>query len=95
MIYCLEQADNDTDLDLIYLPANARLDARFEPGALSGIAVITGQAMKKPPVSWSDSLYRRADGKLEGPVNIRAIPYSTWNNRGLGKMAVWIEGNAQ
>lgn len=93
MIYCIEQADNSTDLDRLFLPAAAKFEAKPEPGTLSGITVITGQAMLKPQLSWSDTLYRPADQKLEGPVTFRAVPYSTWGNRGLGKMAVWIEGS--
>lgn len=93
MMYCVEQADHETDIDRLFIPAGARLEPKVEPGTLSGITVITGQVMKKPELSWTDALYRPANWKLEGPVALRAIPYSTWNNRGPGKMAVWIEGS--
>jgi DUF1680 family protein len=92
LIYAIEQADNQADLDRLVLPRSARLEAHYEPGLLKGVAVITGQAMLKPASSWQDQLYRPAQNEpLEGPVNIRAVPYCTWANRGLGKMAVWIE----
>jgi DUF1680 family protein len=93
IIYCLEQADQDFDLDRLYLPADAKLEAKLERSTLSGIAIITGQARRKLDVDWSDMLYRPADTSTSSPVSFRAVPYSVWNNRGPGKMTVWIEGS--
>jgi len=94
VIYALEQTDNRADLDRLVLARSPKLEAHYEPRVLKGVAVITGQAMLKPAGSWHDQLYRttRAEA-LEGPVNIRAVPYCTWANRGSGKMAVWIESS--
>jgi uncharacterized protein len=37
------------------------------------------------------SVKKTEDGKLvDSPVNITAIPYFTWANRGSGEMAVWL-----
>ena len=92
VIYAIEQADNQADLDRLVLPRSAKLEAHYEPGLLKGVAVITGEAMLRPAASWHDQLYRPAGNEpLQGPVNIRAVPYCTWANRGLGRMAVWIE----
>lgn len=93
LIYAFEQADNQADIDRIILPRGVRFDARYEPGLLSGVAVVTAQAMLKPAASWEDRLYRPAPESLQGPVAVRAIPYCAWANRGPGKMAVWVEAS--
>jgi DUF1680 family protein len=90
VIYCLEQADNKADIDRIVLSPE-KLEASFDPKLLEGVAVLRGPAMLKPAVSWEDRLYQPVDGAPEGPVEIRAVPYCTWANRGPGKMSVWID----
>jgi DUF1680 family protein len=92
IIYCLEQVDNTADIDQIYLPAPARLSSRFDSKLLGGVVVLSGQAIRKPRMSWGDTLYNSAREAASVPITITAVPYSTWGNRGPGKMAVWIEG---
>ena len=91
MIYCLEQADNRAYIDRLVIPRDARFDARYERGVLGGVAVLSGKAMLKPARDWSGALYQPAKGALEGPVEVRAVPYSVWDNRGSDKMAVWVD----
>jgi DUF1680 family protein len=94
IIYAIEQADNAADLDRIVLPRSAKLAARYDSGVLKGVAIITGQAMLAPDGAWREQLYRPARTEdLQGPVDIRAVPYCTWANRGSGKMAVWVESS--
>jgi DUF1680 family protein len=94
LIYAVEQADNQADVDRLVLLSSAKLEAHYQPGTLAGVAVITGQTMLKPDGAWRDNLYRPARAtSFDGPVDIRAVPYCTWANRGLGKMAVWIESS--
>ncbi|HEU0006044.1 MAG TPA: beta-L-arabinofuranosidase domain-containing protein [Terriglobia bacterium] len=90
LVYCLEQADNDGDIDQMVLPVGSRLESRFEPGVLNGVTVITGQAKLFRSPSWSDQLYRPAVATTPEQVKFRAIPYYAWANRQEGKMAVWI-----
>jgi uncharacterized protein len=91
-IYCFEQADNQADIDQLVLSRTAPLEAHYDAALLNGVAVITGKAMVKKAGSWDDQLYRpTVPEQLEGPVPVRAVPYCTWANRGLGKMAVWVD----
>jgi uncharacterized protein len=91
LVYCLEQVDQERDLDDIVLPAKNRLGSRFEPGMLNGVAVITGDAVLMQHPAWADQLYRPMVSSQPSPVTLKAIPYYAWANRKQGKMAVWIQ----
>ncbi len=83
MIYCVEWPDyeNKHVLNLV-LPNEAELKSTFKPDFLGGVAVIEGKG---------SSIKKTKDGKLvDSPVNITAIPYFNWANRGSGEMAVWL-----
>ncbi len=90
LIYCLEQADHTVDLDRLVLPANAQFRSHFEPGLLGGVTVITTAATAASAPDWGDRLYRPKHDAAGTPVELRAVPYCTWANRGRGKMTVWI-----
>ena len=93
LVYCLEQVDQQADLDQIVLPVTARLETRFEPGLLNGVTVITGVGKLVKPSSWSDELYRPVASSGFAPTALKAIPYYAWANRKQGKMKVWIESS--
>ncbi|HEY6290023.1 MAG TPA: beta-L-arabinofuranosidase domain-containing protein [Terriglobia bacterium] len=94
LIYCLEQPDNQVDLDLISLPLDAKLTERFEPGLLGGVIVIAGQGRAHPSPNWQNQLYRPVRPVSEQAVPIQAIPYCVWGNRGHQNMKVWIDSTA-
>lgn len=84
VVYCLEGIDQaDTTVFNKYIPADAKLATSFEPGLLGGVQTITGTATQVD-----------LDGN-ETQVPFKAIPYSTWNNRGNHQMAVWIPENKE
>lgn len=95
VIYCLEQADHEADVERISIPMGARLRSHFEPDLLKGVTVITGQGILRDEGTWEKRLYRpvSGNGALSGgsAVPIRAVPYSVWGNRGVGKMSVWVD----
>ena len=89
LIYCLEEVDNGSNLNDIALPRDAALGVQFEEDLLGGVVVIEGEATRKDPTSWQDTLYRPvSSGRATAPF--RAIPYYAWANRGPGEMLVWI-----
>ncbi|WP_199621845.1 glycoside hydrolase family 127 protein [Paenibacillus alkalitolerans] len=96
IVFCLEEADNGANLQDIVLPADARLEARFEEGLLGGVTVITGEALRTDPEDIDDdALYiAGAAARRTVPASIRAIPYYAWSNRGPGEMTVWIRSQA-
>ncbi len=77
LVYCLEEIDNEEyfgDAGEAVL-LSAGLKAEYRDDLLGGVVNITGTATLP------------ADG-LE--IDITAIPYYTWSNRGKGQMKVWL-----
>ncbi len=79
IVFCLEGADQ-TDHKVFnkYILDSAPVSAHFEQDLLNGVMVLEGSAKEL-----------QQDGEVKD-VKFRAIPYSTWNNRGGEQMEVWI-----
>ena len=79
IVYCIEGCDQsgNTVFDK-YLLDSAPISHHFEPRLLGGVTVLDCTAMQLLP-----------SGEVTS-VPLRAIPYSTWNNRGNSQMEVWI-----
>ena len=79
IVFCLEGADQaDHKVFNKYILDSAPVSAHFEQDLLNGVMVLEGNAKEL-----------QQDGEVKG-VKFRAIPYSTWNNRGGEQMEVWI-----
>jgi uncharacterized protein len=91
LIYCLEQADQKTPLQEIILPTGGQLKAEFLPDLLGGITVLTGEGLRRPLDDWKGILYQPARPATVSELPVKAVPYCAWGNRGLGKMAVWMD----
>jgi len=89
LVYCLESADNGENLSGLYLAADIRLQAVWEPQLLGGTMTLQGDAQRAREDDWGRDLYRTRPPTL-APAQIKAIPYFTWNNRGEGDMRIWI-----
>jgi hypothetical protein len=89
IVYCLEQKDNGADLNAIELPSGAKFTVRHEPRMLGGVTTITARACRLDPSGWTGQLYRPGAARSK-PATIKAVPYYTWANRGLGEMLVWM-----
>lgn len=89
LVYCLEQVDNPTPLQHIYLPQDAELTAQFDPDLLGGMVSIHGQALAVDASDWEGTLYSTAPPSLI-PCTFTAIPYFAWDNRQPGAMRVWL-----
>ena len=82
VVYCLEAGDqNDHHVFNKYIPGSSAINAHFEKDLLNGVVVLEGQAKEV-----------EQNGEVRD-VTFRAIPYSTWNNRGSQPMEVWIADN--
>ena len=79
IVFCLEGTDQpDHRVFNKYILDSTPITARYEAGLLSGVVVLEGSAKELQP-----------DGEIKD-VRFRAIPYSTWNNRGSEQMEVWV-----
>lgn len=88
IIYCLEGADNDAPTHRIALPRSSPIEAHFESDLLSGVGMLSAQALAVQP--WEDGELYRTDPPTMVATTLRAIPYSFWSNRDSEEMSVWI-----
>lgn len=79
IVYCLEGIDQpDSVVFNKFIPADAKIDVTFDANLLKGVMVLSGTAKEV-----------EKDGSIKD-VPFKAVPYSTWNNRGAGQMEVWV-----
>jgi DUF1680 family protein len=79
IVYCLEGADqHDSTVFNKAITLNTPIEATYQAEKLGGIIELSGQAEEV-----------EADGTVKS-VPFKAIPYSTWDNRGSDEMEVWI-----
>lgn len=90
VVYCLEEADNGANLNSVFIRQDAQLMEHFEPGLFGGITSIKCKGEKIINSGWANELYKPA--KIETrPVELTAIPYFLWGNRGENEMIVWLK----
>lgn len=83
ILYALESIDQKRDYIFdIVIPRDSKIESHFEKNLLNGVVVLEGNAFAVE----KDSASRKV---IEKPLTFKAIPYSTWNNRGIGQMVVW------
>lgn len=92
IVYCLEEVDNGSHLANVVLPRDSRLIAGMDSQLFGGVSVITGEAVRIAPASWSGDLYQpqAVQPVAETKFTFRAIPYGFWANRAPGEMRVWL-----
>ncbi len=79
IVYCLEGNDQaDHHIFNKYILNSTPISAHYEQDLLNGVVVLDGEAKEV-----------EQDGTVKD-VKFRAIPYSTWNNRGNEPMEIWI-----
>lgn len=84
IMYCLEGKDQaDSTVFNKFIPNGTPMEAAYNGTLLNGVVVLTGTAKEV-----------QKDGSIK-EVPFKAIPYSTWNNRGSDQMAVWIPEAAE
>jgi DUF1680 family protein len=89
LVYCLEEVDNGPNLADVVIPPGAEFSAAFDPQLLGGVAVISGEALRRDPQEWQGALYRPVGSKTTR-FAFKAIPYYAWANRQAGEMQVWL-----
>ncbi len=84
IVFCLEGKDQPDSLVFNkFIPDGTAITSTYDATLLGGVMVLSGTAREVRP-----------DGTT-AEVQFRAIPYSTWNNRGADEMAVWIPESAE
>lgn len=90
--YCMEEADNGSELQLVSVDSSRLSKIAVENDMEFGHRTISlhvpGLRMEED--SREDSLYTEYVKSREKTVDIKLIPYYAWGNRKEGEMKVWI-----
>jgi DUF1680 family protein len=82
LVYCFEGVDNPQGVANLVLPSNSDLHAEYRADLLNGIVTIKGKGKIRKS---------QPDGKTSlEDIDVVAIPYYAWANRGKSQMAVWL-----
>ncbi|MDF9845038.1 MULTISPECIES: beta-L-arabinofuranosidase domain-containing protein [unclassified Paenibacillus] len=89
LVYCLEEADNVGMLSSLSLNGTGAFSESFDASLLGGAVIVKTDGFRVDEASWNGELYGSTKAETK-PVEITAIPYYLWGNRGSGEMKVWI-----
>jgi DUF1680 family protein len=92
LVYCIEQIDQDADVNDLRVNVDGELRAVWDENVCGGVMVMEAEGGVMNAQEWDGSLYRETRSEKEKlkEIKIREIPYYAWNNRGAGKMRVWL-----
>jgi DUF1680 family protein len=94
LVYCLEAVDQPADLDLLDVRINpqAPLQTTWRADLLGGVVTVETEGTAVDVSNWGDDLYRpiSMESLPQQRVQLTAVPYYAWANRGPGTMRVWI-----
>ncbi len=88
LVYCAESADNGEIVAALGLPQNAAFSERPASDLPGGAIAVETDAYR----SFSDTsgLLYRNQAPIRENVQLTAVPYFLWGNRGRGEMTVWL-----
>lgn len=89
LVYCLEEADNGSDLHLLRLDPDGDLEPE-ERELLPGVACLGIRAAGRRQAVPEGPLYAAYRAPAWEDCALRFIPYYLWANRELGEMRVWV-----
>lgn len=79
VVYCVEDLDRDLPLDRLVIPATVGITAVARPDLLGGVTALAISGARLSPEPGAAVLR-----------TFTAVPYFSWDNRGLAPMAVWL-----
>lgn len=90
IVYCLEDVDNPQGVRKVLLTPEGAFETYYDADLLGGVVVVEGNGLVYDDADWAKDLYRPLKTAQPKPVRLRAVPYSTWDNRESGGMVVWV-----
>ena len=87
VVYCLEEADNGSNLSSLILKDDAHFHVEYDGSLLKGVSRITAKGVRETVAG--ESLYSDQAPRTEA-TDLKFIPYYAWNNRQDGEMLVWV-----
>ena len=90
LVYCFEDVDNpDGVFQTLTLSSDAALETTFDSEVLGGVTLIQGMGTVLDDSEWENNLYLPTKPKMK-QLEVTAIPYYAWCNRGTSQMSVWV-----
>jgi uncharacterized protein len=92
LVYCVEAADapRGARVDDLRLDPRGALRAVWRGDLLGGVMVVAAAGEHHPVHDDAWPYGASPNGSVGRPVELTAVPYSHWGNRGPGGMRVWI-----
>ena len=92
LVYCLEEADNGTELHNLSLPYDSAFHEAVGAGVLQGKVVLKAEGRRVPTPPEDAPLYGvdRPLAHVETQT-LTFIPWFSWANRGEGEMRIWVD----
>lgn len=90
--YCMEEADNGKDLQLLRADTGRRQNIRVERSYELGheMCVLKVPGYRQESSREDEGLYTEYTPVEERETMLTFVPYYAWNNRGKGEMSVWV-----
>jgi len=95
LVYCVESNDLPEGVKLkdvalsLSSPAGFKTERTTIAGAEVLALTLNGLVVQRP--DWTQrQLYREVDGRAPRPIQLKAVPYYAWGNRGDTEMSVWL-----
>jgi len=93
LVYSFEQPDNQVSLGTVVLPRTATFCTELDRNLAGGVVKVMTEGLAHKPADWAHQLYQPSDASAPTKVQLTAVPYAIWGNRGLGEMIVWIDSS--
>ncbi len=90
MLYCLEEVDNGANLSAITVKSDVEFEEKYEPDLLGGTTTLHFKGWRLTEDGWNENELYKPFVRNEETVDLVAIPYCLWQNRGKGEMQTWI-----
>ncbi len=95
IVYCLEAPDQDPSVNIMDMQINetAPLEDAWRRDLLGGVTTVKAGGYALDVSSWENELYKPLGSGRNCPrrrLELAAIPYYAWANRGPHAMRVWI-----
>lgn len=89
LVYCFEDVDNpDGAFETLSLVDNSNIETLYDSETLGGVTLLRGAGAVYDNDEWGNNLYLSKPSSKQ--MQVTAIPYYAWCNRGPGQMAVWV-----
>lgn len=90
LVYCLEEIDNGKNLSELFVCTDQEIK-EVESDLFGGITELVVKGKQMEESSWKEGELYAEHPVVLSDVELKAVPYAYWNNRGKGEMTVWVK----